>query len=74
MKRLSKMRKFLDQYAKSKKFNPLDVEEWYSVTKNDIVRSVRVILHFELLLLCSDEFYRMEALWSVITTGHILEH
>jgi len=30
-------RKFLNEFAESKKFNPLDAEKWYSVTKKEII-------------------------------------
>jgi len=32
-------RKFFDEFARSKKFNPMDPENWYSVTRNDIQRA-----------------------------------
>jgi len=32
-------RKFLDEFAKSKHFDPLDAEKWYSITKEDIIRA-----------------------------------
>jgi len=30
-------RKFLDEFAISKKFNPLDAQNWYSITKREII-------------------------------------
>jgi len=30
-------RKFFDGFARSKNFNPLDAQQWYSVTRNDII-------------------------------------
>jgi len=38
-KELAKQRKFFDNYAKSKNFNPLDAEKWYSVTHYQIIRA-----------------------------------
>jgi len=32
----AKRRKFMDDFAKSKNFDPLDVEKWYSVTMSEI--------------------------------------
>jgi len=34
-----KQRKFFNEFAQSKKFNPLDVENWYSITLRDIIRA-----------------------------------
>jgi len=39
-KALGKQRKFLDRFAKSKRFNPLDAEKWHSVTHNELKRAV----------------------------------
>ena len=33
-------RKFFDNFAKSKQFDPLDVEKWYGVTQTDIRKAV----------------------------------
>jgi len=32
-------RKFLDTFARSKKFNPMDAENWHYVTHDEIVRA-----------------------------------
>jgi len=32
-------RNFLDSFARSKKFNPLNAEKWYSVTRDKIIRA-----------------------------------
>jgi len=32
-------KKFLDTFARSKNFNPLDAENWYSVTHHDIMKA-----------------------------------
>jgi len=32
-------RKFFDGFAASKKFNPLDAKNWYSITYNEIIRA-----------------------------------
>jgi len=42
----------LDGFATSKKFNPLDAENWYSVTHSEIRRavSVYIITSFVLIL------------------------
>jgi len=34
-----KQRKFFDEFARSKKFNPLDAEKWRSVTHNEIIKA-----------------------------------
>ncbi len=36
----SNHRRFFDSFARSKEFNPLDAEKWYSVTYNEIARAV----------------------------------
>jgi hypothetical protein len=36
-----KHREFLDEFARSNKFNPLDSEKWYNVTQNQIICAVR---------------------------------
>jgi len=38
-KKIWKARKFFDGFARSRKFNPLDAEKWYSVTHNEIIRA-----------------------------------
>jgi len=40
-------RKFFDEFAKSKKFSPLDAEMWYSVTAKEILRAGGDKLLFE---------------------------
>jgi hypothetical protein len=37
---IEKRRKFFDEFAKSKNFNPLDAENWYSITKAQILQAV----------------------------------
>jgi len=32
-------RKFFDAFARSQKFNPLSTKNWYSVTRNEIIRA-----------------------------------
>jgi hypothetical protein len=39
-------RKFLDDFAKSKHFNPLDAEKWYSITQKEIYSHVSVVFYF----------------------------
>jgi len=36
---LGNQRKFFDEFARSKNFNPLDAKNWYSVTHNEIIRA-----------------------------------
>jgi len=38
-KETGNQRKFFDDFAKSKNFNPLDSEKWYSVPHHDIIRA-----------------------------------
>jgi hypothetical protein len=33
-------RKFFDEFAKLKKFSPLNAEQWYRTTRREIVREV----------------------------------
>jgi hypothetical protein len=42
--RPEKRREFFDNFAKSKNFNPLDVENWYTMAKKDVVKAVRLFL------------------------------
>jgi hypothetical protein len=32
-----KRRKFFDEFARSKKFNPLDADKWYFISKKEIL-------------------------------------
>jgi hypothetical protein len=36
-----KRRKYTDDFAKSKNFNPLDAEKWYTIKQKDIKKIVR---------------------------------
>jgi len=36
---IKSQRKFLDGFARSKNFNPLDVNKWHSVTRKEIIRA-----------------------------------
>ncbi len=47
---LGNQRKFFDTFARSKKFNPLDAENWRSVSHDDIIRAVSSA-HFEILFM-----------------------
>jgi len=38
-KEIKKRRAFLDSLARSKNFNPLDAEKWYSISKKDIMQA-----------------------------------
>jgi len=38
-KKPKQRREFLDEFAKSKKFDPLDAEKWYSIFKKDIINA-----------------------------------
>jgi len=38
-KALGNQRRFFDSFARSKKYNPLHAEKWYSVTHNEIIRA-----------------------------------
>jgi hypothetical protein len=40
MRNTKQQRKFFDQLAKSKGFNPLDVEKWYAINVRDIKGAV----------------------------------
>jgi hypothetical protein len=35
-------RKFFDEFARSKNFDPLDAEQWYSITKTEIQKMVNI--------------------------------
>jgi hypothetical protein len=41
-KDIKQQRKFFDEYAVSKQFDPLDAEKWYSISKKDIIRAVSI--------------------------------
>jgi len=47
-KEIWKARMFFDEFARSKKLNPLDNEHWYSVTHDEIIRAGggRLLLYF----------------------------
>jgi hypothetical protein len=51
-KRADKRRKYLDEFAKSNKFDPLDADKWYTVSNRDIAQAVSFleILAFYLTL------------------------
>ncbi len=54
--KLSQQRKFLDDFAKSRQFDPLDPENWYLVEKKDIMQAVSIahISLCEKLKFCTD--------------------
>jgi hypothetical protein len=37
-------RTFFDKFAKAKKFNPLDADKWYSITRNEVLHAVSWII------------------------------
>jgi hypothetical protein len=39
-----RQRKFFDDFANSRKFEPLDVKQWYSIRKKDLIRAVAYFL------------------------------
>jgi hypothetical protein len=43
---MKKRRKFFDDFAKLKKFSPLDTEKWYSITRKEMLRYVSEFLSF----------------------------
>jgi hypothetical protein len=45
-RRQSERRRFFDEFAHSKKFDPLDAEKWYSVTYTQIINSVCYLIWF----------------------------
>jgi hypothetical protein len=38
-----RQRKFFEEFAKSKKFDPLDSEAWYSITRKEIISAVSFV-------------------------------
>ncbi len=56
---MRKARKFFDEFAKSKNFNPLDSERWYAVTKKEILRAVSFLIIL-IISFVSDEYLRGE--------------
>ncbi len=50
-------RKFLNAFAASKKFNPLDAEKWLSVTCNEIIRAVS-FFHPSIMLLIFKHYFK----------------
>jgi hypothetical protein len=65
----TRRRIFFDDFAKSKHFDPLDVEKWYSVTKREIVKAVSGILF--MYDACSKYFiYRVEQIFLNILVDH----
>jgi hypothetical protein len=37
-------RKFFNEFAKSKRFDPLDADKWYTITKKDVLSAVCIVL------------------------------
>ena len=35
-------REFFDVFARSKNFDPLDAEKWYSITRRDVLNAVSI--------------------------------
>ncbi len=67
-------RKFCDAFARSKKFNPLDSEKWYSVTRYELSKAVSFLwLSVMIIIPPIDHYLRGEVVYFDITMDHISE-
>jgi hypothetical protein len=44
IEKVNERRKFFDEFAKSKNFDPLDAERWYSISGREIIKAVSLII------------------------------